>query len=420
MAQKPDSSTVFTVKLNKSPNRRYYINPFPATFDPEVVKSTITSEEFRTKIRKYITTSLDRISYRYDPFRDRNLDIYVGAGGLAFLYFHLSNTYAEDNKPQQQKYLEQSVAIIEHCMKNIKRSKVAFLHGHAGIYSIAIVLYHKLGSAKQSKTCRDELIKIYHDLIQTGNHPSELLFGHSGYLYSLLFVNCHIPGYIDNTLIYNVLDFILKRGVVSKEASIPSPIMYTWHDKHYIGAAHGLAGIVYMLLNLQLDTHPEQIDLVQGTIKYLLSLQTESGNFPSSLESAPQDHLVQYCHGAPGIIPMLCLATKSIDKSVIDKPLREAIKTTWNYGLLTKGHGLCHGVAGNGYAFLSAYNALGDVEYLYYALKFTEFILNFENTEGSPDNLYSLYEGLAGTICFMADMLNVSKAAFPGFELPKS
>jgi hypothetical protein len=31
--------------------------------------------------------------------------------------------------------------------------------------------------------------------------------------------------------------------------------MYVWHDKHYVGAAHGMVGILYMLLqvsNLQL------------------------------------------------------------------------------------------------------------------------------------------------------------------------
>ena len=26
------------------------------------------------------------------------------------------------------------------------------------------------------------------------------------------------------------------------------PLMYAWHDKHYLGAAHGLAGIFYILM----------------------------------------------------------------------------------------------------------------------------------------------------------------------------
>jgi hypothetical protein len=33
----------------------------------------------------------------------------------------------------------------------------------------------------------------------------------------------------------------------------------------------------------------------------------------------------------------------------------------WQRGLLKKGLGLCHGISGNGYAFLSAYRATRDV-----------------------------------------------------------
>ena len=27
--------------------------------------------------------------------------------------------------------------------------------------------------------------------------------------------------------------------------------MYTWHEKHYVGAAHGIVGIIYMLLQVK-------------------------------------------------------------------------------------------------------------------------------------------------------------------------
>lgn len=41
----------------------------------------------------------------------------------------------------------------------------------------------------------------------------------------------------------------------------------------------------------------------------------------------------------------------------------------WQYGLLKKGYGLCHGAAGNAYAFLALYNLTQDVKYLYRACK---------------------------------------------------
>lgn len=41
----------------------------------------------------------------------------------------------------------------------------------------------------------------------------------------------------------------------------------------------------------------------------------------------------------------------------------------WQYGLLKKGYGLCHGAAGNAYAFLALYNLTQDLKYLYRACK---------------------------------------------------
>ena len=32
--------------------------------------------------------------------------------------------------------------------------------------------------------------------------------------------------------------------------------MYMWHEKHYVGAAHGIVGIIYILLQV---TKPESL-----------------------------------------------------------------------------------------------------------------------------------------------------------------
>ena len=42
---------------------------------------------------------------------------------------------------------------------------------------------------------------------------------------------------------------------------------------------------------------------------------------------------------------------------------RRAGDTVWDRGLLKKGPGLCHGVAGNGYTFLHLYQVLDMVKY---------------------------------------------------------
>lgn len=41
----------------------------------------------------------------------------------------------------------------------------------------------------------------------------------------------------------------------------------------------------------------------------------------------------------------------------------------WQYGLLKKGYGLCHGTAGNAYSFLALYSLTQNMKYLYRACK---------------------------------------------------
>lgn len=55
-----------------------------------------------------------------------------------------------------------------------------------------------------------------------------------------------------------------------------------------------------------------------------------------------------------------------------EKYLDAALKcgeVVWSHGLLKKGYGICHGVAGNAYTFLSLFKQTGDQKYLHRAIK---------------------------------------------------
>ena len=59
--------------------------------------------------------------------------------------------------------------------------------------------------------------------------------------------------------------------------------MWAWHDKVYYGAAHGLAGILCVLLQARDHlTRAELEEEVRPTLDYLVNTQLTSGNFPSS------------------------------------------------------------------------------------------------------------------------------------------
>lgn len=105
-----------------------------------------------------------------------------------------------------------------------------------------------------------------------------------------------------------------------------------------------------------------------------------------------------------------------------DKYLRACEKAAdliWREGLLRKGPGICHGVAGNGYAFLLMFRVTGHKQYLYKASKFMQFLRDsqFQKYARTPDRPYSLYEGLAGTVCYLLDLLTPERAAFPFMDV---
>jgi lantibiotic modifying enzyme len=90
----------------------------------------------------------------------------------------------------------------------------------------------------------------------------------------------------------------------------------------------------------------------------------------------------------------------------------------WERGLLKKGPGICHGVAGNGYVFLCLYRLTDDPVYLNKARCFADFMFSEEfQSARTPDAPYSLYEGLAGAVCFLIDLLDPATAEFPFYTV---
>ena len=120
-----------------------------------------------------------------------------------------------------------------------------------------------------------------------------------------------------------------------------------------------------------------------------------------------------------GVVYMFARAYKVWgDQKYLDACLRCG-EVTWRKGLLKKGPGICHGVAGNGYVFLLLYRLTGDHKHLHRAQQFAEFLFTEEFQRGArvPDTPFSLFEGYAGTVCFLADLIQPDKAEFPLFNV---
>ena len=145
------------------------------------------------------------------------------------------------------------------------------------------------------------------------------------------------------------------------------------------------------------------------------------------------------CHGAPGLPALIAAAIEAdgdADGALLEAA-RRAGEVVWERGVILKGNGLCHGVAGNAYALLTLHRMTGNVLWLQRAKAFGSMLGSPElhaamaaapdrqrRVQGVPDSPCSLMEGNAGCFCFLLDLAAADEgeqgaavAGFPGWEL---
>ncbi|KAL3503244.1 hypothetical protein ACH5RR_037693 [Cinchona calisaya] len=335
--------------------------------------------------------------------------LYTGALGTALLLFKAYQV-TKDNKD-----LLLSSEIIKACdSAAIGSGHVTFSRGQAGVCALGAVVAKHIGDERLSQHYLTEFkeIKLPKEL------PNELLFGRAGFLWACTFLNKNLgKDTVSSNQMRAVVEEIIKSG--RQMAKGRCPLMYEWHGKRYWGAGHGLAGIMYVLMNMELK--PDEMEDVKGTLHYMIKNRFPSGNYPSS-EGSESDHLVHWCHGAPGIALTLAKAAEVFGSKEFMQAAIDAGEVVWSRGLL-KRVGLCHGISGNTYVFLALYRLTGRVEYLYRTKAFASFLHDRAKTlisEGimhGGDRPYSLFEGIGGMAYLFLDMTEASAARFPAYEL---
>lgn len=138
----------------------------------------------------------------------------------------------------------------------------------------------------------------------------------------------------------------------------------------YLGAAHGFAGNVYPLLKgaALLDEHRRAVlyERCLETLRVFASGENGAVNWPSGTftpRPGSTRYLMQWCHGAPGFVTALADFPPGLSPE-FEQMMLGAGEAIWRAGPLGKGHGLCHGTAGNGYAFLKLFRRTGDERWL--------------------------------------------------------
>jgi len=144
----------------------------------------------------------------------------------------------------------------------------------------------------------------------------------------------------------------------------------------YLGAGHGFAGNACALLKgaslLDVGRREALYERCLATLHTTAKFDGDAVNWPPGTYTPRPGRpamLMQWCHGAPGIVTGLA-DFPARQSQAMDAMLVGAGHSVWQAGPLTKGHGLCHGTAGNGLAFLTLYQRTGDPLWLERARRF--------------------------------------------------
>jgi hypothetical protein len=186
-------------------------------------------------------------------------------------------------------------------------------------------------------------------------------------------------------------------------------------DYRGLGTVHGAAGNTLVLLRVEPD---EALAAETAAVLDRTAFREDGlANWPGS----PRPELVdsqgrirlQWCTGAPGIVAG---AWEYLDEEL----LLAGAELIWRAGAHgdEKGHGICHGTSGNGFALLKAFARTGDELWLERARRFAVHALGQAERLRAANGRgrYSLWTGDVGTALFAAACLDLD-ARYPILDI---
>jgi hypothetical protein len=188
--------------------------------------------------------------------------------------------------------------------------------------------------------------------------------------------------------------------------------------RQYLGPAHGFAGCVAALAH---EPNDELHRRASDTFKRYAVEEDGLANWPPLADVDLGDLVrsgtvrVQWCHGAPGMVASLARIAPGDDEH--ERLLIAGGELTWRAGPLAKGASLCHGTAGNGFAFLKLFERTGDELWLDRARAFAMHAVSQVERERAEvgRGRYSLWSGDPGTALYLVLCLE-GTATLPSFD----
>jgi len=183
----------------------------------------------------------------------------------------------------------------------------------------------------------------------------------------------------------------------------------------FLDSVHGFTATASALIRGRalLEDWPAWGAVIIDTVARTAIREGDLANWRPELHGK-DERIVQFCHGAPGFV--VCLG--DLPGQDLDELLLAAGETTWAAGPLAKGPGLCHGTAGNGYAFLKLHARTGDEIWLQRARAFAMHAIAQSDAEAGRHGhrRHSLWTGDLGLAIYLSDCTDVD-ARFPTLDV---
>jgi hypothetical protein len=290
----------------------------------------------------------------------RTKSLYFGAAGVIWGLLHLARAGAI---PEDRRFSQWAISLPERYAGEPDTGSIipSYFFGGAGV----LLLAFRERRDPETARCLFDLIEANRD------HPArELLVGAPGTMLAAVFAHEVTGEDRWRSLYLRNVDALMR---VWRENPDDRLEMWTQalHGGHrrYLGAAHGFAGNVFALLRgWKLLSESQRTLIRERAVRTLTAtavIEDGEANWPPEPESP--HFLVQWCHGAPGIVTSFA---RFPPDPALDELLLKAGKLVWRAEPLRKGPNLCHGTAGNGAAFLALFARTGEQIWLERARRF--------------------------------------------------
>lgn len=338
------------------------------------------------------------------------LGLYLGSAGVIWALDELVRSGHAPPGDTFANHLPQHLIWNERGHLKLGDQTRSYLVGQAGIL---LCMYRTTLSVQVA----DALAAVIAD--NTEDPHLELMWGVSGTMIAALAMHIATgePRWSD----------LFRAGAAALEHSfVPDPALggaRIWtqdlygQQLRYYGLVHGFAGNAFTLIAGRRLLDPEDwarwsprlAETLAATVVRDGSLATwYAGVGPKPRPDRPM--LVQACHGPPGMVVGLA----GLDEP-IDDLLTAGAELTWEAGPLEKGPGLCHGTAGNAYAFLKLYVRTGDLVWLDRARAFAMSAIAQSDTQPGGRR-FTLWTGDLGVAMYLADCID-GLARFPTLDI---